>query len=70
MSTPGSPRSRQNRPLQVGPFKPSLAQTLADDYAAWVLPDSESERAAFLAEHGADVTGGRSRRAAPVWTRR
>ena len=49
MSTPGSV-------LQVGPLKPSLAKTLADDYAARTLPDSASERAAFLAEHGADVT--------------
>jgi lactate dehydrogenase-like 2-hydroxyacid dehydrogenase len=48
MSTPGSV-------LQVGPLKPSLAQTLADDYAARMLPASETERAAFLAEHGADV---------------
>lgn len=47
----------QNRPvLQVGPLKPSLEQTLADDYAAWVLPDVAAERDAFLAEHGAEVT--------------
>jgi lactate dehydrogenase-like 2-hydroxyacid dehydrogenase len=51
----------QSRPvLQVGPLKPSLAQTLQDDYAAYVLPD---EAAAFLAEHGdeirAVVTSGR-----------
>jgi lactate dehydrogenase-like 2-hydroxyacid dehydrogenase len=47
--------------LQVGPLKPSLAQTLQDDYAAYVLPD---EPAAFLAEHGdqirAVVTSGRT----------
>lgn len=49
MSTPGSV-------LQVGPLKPSLATTLADDYAARTLPDTSAERAAFLAEHGADVT--------------
>ncbi|KRE27959.1 hydroxyacid dehydrogenase [Mycobacterium sp. Soil538] len=49
MSTPGSV-------LQVGPLKPSLAKTLADDYAARTLPDSTTERATFLAEHGADVT--------------
>ncbi len=53
-----SPRDpRQNRSvLQVGPLKPSLEQTLTDDYAAWVLPDSASEREAFLAEHGAEIT--------------
>ncbi|WP_137146721.1 2-hydroxyacid dehydrogenase [Mycolicibacterium sp. CR10] len=55
MSTQG--RSPQNRSvLQVGPLKPSLAQTLADDYAAWALPEAAADREAFLAEHGADVT--------------
>ncbi|MBI5339846.1 MAG: 2-hydroxyacid dehydrogenase [Mycolicibacterium rufum] len=49
MSTPGSV-------LQVGPLKPSLAKTLAEDYAARSLPESPSERATFLAEHGAEVT--------------
>jgi len=47
--------------LQVGPLKPSLAQTLQDDYAAYVLPD---EPADFLAEHGSEiraaVTSGRT----------
>ncbi|WP_099039927.1 2-hydroxyacid dehydrogenase [Mycobacterium neglectum] len=47
--------------LQVGPLKPSLAQTLQDDYAAYVLPDEPTE---FLAEHGAEiraaVTSGRT----------
>ena len=56
MSTP------QNRPvLQVGPLKPSLAQTLQDDYAAYVLPDDPAE---FLAEHCSEirdvVTSGRT----------
>jgi lactate dehydrogenase-like 2-hydroxyacid dehydrogenase len=56
MSTP------ENRPvLQVGPLKPSLEQTLRDDYAAHVLPDEPAE---FLAEHGAEiravVTSGRT----------
>ncbi len=41
--------------LQVGPLKPSLAQTLADDYAARTLPVESRERAEFLAEHGAAV---------------
>ncbi len=45
--------THENRPvLQVGPLKPSLAQTLQDDYAAYVLPD---EPADFLAEHGGEV---------------
>jgi lactate dehydrogenase-like 2-hydroxyacid dehydrogenase len=47
--------------LQVGPLKPSLAQTLQDDYAAYVLPDDPAD---FLAEHGheirAVVTSGRT----------
>lgn len=43
-----------NRVLQVGPLKPSLAETLATTYDALVLPDGP-ERAAFLAEHGSSV---------------
>jgi len=47
--------------LQVGPLKPSLAQTLQDDYAAYVLPDEPAE---FLAAHGSEiravVTSGRT----------
>jgi lactate dehydrogenase-like 2-hydroxyacid dehydrogenase len=42
--------------LQVGPLKPSLAQTLADDYAARVLPDEPAEREAFLSSHGGEIT--------------
>jgi lactate dehydrogenase-like 2-hydroxyacid dehydrogenase len=42
--------------LQVGPLMPSLAQTLQDDYSAYVLPDEEAERTAFLASHGGDIT--------------
>ena len=46
-------RTPQHRPvLQVGPLKPSLAQTLQDDYAAYLLPDEPAE---FLAEHGAEI---------------
>lgn len=59
MPTPDSTR----RVLQVGPLKPSLAETLRNTYDALVLPDG-SERAAFLAEHGAGiraaVTSGRT----------
>jgi hypothetical protein len=47
-------RPRHDRPvLQVGLLKPSLAQTLQDDYAAYVLPD---DRAEFLAAHGDEIT--------------
>lgn len=59
MPTPDSTR----RVLQVGPLKPSLAETLRNTYDALVLPDG-SERATFLAEHGAQihaaVTSGRT----------
>lgn len=52
-----SSRTAQNRTvLQVGPLKASLAQTLQDDYAAYVLPDSSTDREAFLSSHGADIT--------------
>ena len=54
---PSSPHPPQRRPvLQVGPLKPSLAQTLHDDYAAYVLPDEPAERAEFLSSHGNEVT--------------
>lgn len=49
-----SPHSRTV--LQVGPLKPSLAQTLQDDYAAYALPDETDERAAFLSTHGGEIT--------------
>src|SRR4051812_26137684 len=60
MSTEG--QAPQSRPvLQVGPLKPSLVQTLQDDYAAHVLPDEPAE---FLAAHGEEiraiVTSGRT----------
>jgi lactate dehydrogenase-like 2-hydroxyacid dehydrogenase len=42
--------------LQVGPLKPSLAQKLAQSYAALVLPDGPPERETFLAAHGAEIT--------------
>ena len=57
-----TPQSRSV--LQVGPLKPSLAQTLQDDYAAYVLPDEAAEREAFLSSHGEEiaavVTSGRT----------
>jgi lactate dehydrogenase-like 2-hydroxyacid dehydrogenase len=50
-------RTARSRPvLQVGPLKPSLAQTLQDDYAAYVLPDEAAEREAFLSSHGEEIT--------------
>jgi lactate dehydrogenase-like 2-hydroxyacid dehydrogenase len=42
--------------LQVGPLKPSLAQTLQDDYAAYVLPDAAALRDVFLRTHGPEIT--------------
>ena len=55
MST--SPSTQQSRTvLQVGALKPSLAQTLQDDYAAYVLPDEAAERDAFLSLHGGEIT--------------
>jgi lactate dehydrogenase-like 2-hydroxyacid dehydrogenase len=44
-----------HRVLQVGPLKPSLSRTLVSTYDAYVLPDGP-ERAAFLAEHGEEIT--------------
>jgi lactate dehydrogenase-like 2-hydroxyacid dehydrogenase len=50
--------------LQVGPLKPSLAQTLADQYGASMLPDEPAARDAFLSSHGREigvvVTSGRT----------
>ena len=50
-------RTPQNRPvLQVGPLQPSLAQTLKDGYAVYVLPEEPAEREEFLASHGGEIT--------------
>ncbi|WP_179472938.1 2-hydroxyacid dehydrogenase [Mycolicibacterium vinylchloridicum] len=49
-------RGQPRNVLQVGPLKPSLAQALQDRYMALVLPDDAAARAAFLADHGAEVT--------------
>ncbi len=50
-------RTPNNRPvLQVGPLKPSLAQTLQDAYASYVLPDEPAERERFLTSHGGEIT--------------
>jgi lactate dehydrogenase-like 2-hydroxyacid dehydrogenase len=53
---PSSANTAAHRVLQVGPLKPSLAETLRTSYSAHVLPDDDSDRAAFLAEHAGDVT--------------
>ncbi|MGV0744240.1 2-hydroxyacid dehydrogenase [Mycolicibacterium sp. XJ870] len=50
-----SPVDSTHRVLQVGPLKPSLAETLRTSYKAHVLPDG-AERDAFLTEHGATIT--------------
>lgn len=42
--------------LQVGPLMPSLVRKLADGYDARRLPSDPDERAAFLADHGAEFT--------------
>jgi lactate dehydrogenase-like 2-hydroxyacid dehydrogenase len=53
---PSSANTAARRVLQVGPLKPSLAETLRTSYSAHVLPDDDSERAAFLAEHAGEIT--------------
>lgn len=44
----------KSRVLQVGPLKPSLAETLRTRYQAYVLP-SGAQREPFLGEHGAEI---------------
>ena len=51
-----SPAPASPSVLQVGPLKPSLAQTLAERYGAWVWPDEPAQRAEFLSSHGAEIT--------------
>ena len=49
----------QSRPvLQVGPLKPSLAQTLQDDYAAYVLPDEPPNASVSVVARRGDHGGG------------
>lgn len=43
------------RVLQIGPLKPSLAETLKDGYGASTLPTDPAERQAFLSREVADV---------------
>lgn len=42
--------------LQVGPLKPSLAETLRTEYGAAVLPEDATDRARFLTDGAARVT--------------
>lgn len=51
-----SPTPAAPRVLQVGPLKPSLAETLRTDYDALVLPETADARAEFLDTHAADIT--------------
>lgn len=44
-----------HRVLQIGPLKPSLAETLRTVYQAYALPNGD-ERDAFLADHAAEIT--------------
>jgi lactate dehydrogenase-like 2-hydroxyacid dehydrogenase len=53
---PSPANTAARRVLQVGPLKQSLAETLQTSYAAHVLPDGGSDRAAFLAEHADEIT--------------
>lgn len=41
--------------MQVGPLKPSLAETLRTDYQAYTLPNG-NQRDVFLADHADDIT--------------
>ena len=54
MSVTANPSAR--RVLQVGPLKPSLAETLRTSYGAHVLPENGAERGRFLDEHGSEIT--------------
>jgi lactate dehydrogenase-like 2-hydroxyacid dehydrogenase len=53
---PSPANTAARRVLQVGPLKQSLAETLQTSYAAHMLPDGDSDRAAFLAEHADEIT--------------
>ncbi|HET6733638.1 2-hydroxyacid dehydrogenase [Mycobacterium sp.] len=54
MPSPATPAARCV--LQVGPLKPSLAETLRTSYTAHVLPEGAADRTAFLAEHADEIT--------------
>lgn len=41
--------------LRVGPVNPSVAQSLSEDFAALVLPETEPERESFLATHAEQI---------------
>ncbi|MDO3635887.1 2-hydroxyacid dehydrogenase [Mycolicibacterium arseniciresistens] len=48
--------SRRPGVLQVGPLKPSLAETLRTEYDARALPEDAGERERFLGAEAADIT--------------
>lgn len=52
---PETAATAARRVLQVGPLKPSLADTLRSTYDAFALPVDAEERETFLAEHGREV---------------
>lgn len=41
--------------LRVGPVNPTVAESLKEEFATLVLPDSSAERAALLASHGEQI---------------
>ncbi|GAA4634613.1 2-hydroxyacid dehydrogenase [Mycolicibacterium sediminis] len=55
-TTPGAGHRSDHQVLQVGPLKPSLAETLRTDYGAVELPDDPAARAEFLDGSGSAVT--------------
>ena len=53
---PAATNNSARRVLQVGPLKPSLAETLRTSYDAHVLPENSTERGRFLDQHGSEIT--------------
>ncbi len=41
--------------LRVGPVNPTVAESLKEEFATLILPDSSAERAALLASHGEQI---------------
>lgn len=50
-----APTVTTGRILRVGPVNPQVAQALAEEFDALVLPSDPAERTAFLAEHAEGV---------------
>ena len=55
-TTPGTGHRSDHHVLQVGPLKPSLAETLRTDYGADELPEDPAARDEFLDRSGSGVT--------------